>query len=256
MRIVQLSDLHLRPGLLYSGIDPWQALENALLRLAGLVPRPDLLLLTGDLADDGAPVSYARLATRLAALDIPYAVLPGNHDQPAALKAAFPNQAWAPIDPACQRLDFADCSLLLLDTSVAGEEWGELSSETLSWLESACPTERRVLLALHHPPFAVGIPGMDVIACRDGERLARWLAKRPNVEALLCGHVHRHVVTAFAGHLAMTCPSTVHQIAFGQGGLAWTNEMPGMLVHDLPSGQALGTHYLPVAAAPVVSYTD
>jgi len=57
MRIAQISDLHLRHRLLYSGIDPWQALENALLRLAGLVPRPDLLLLSGDLADDGAPDS-------------------------------------------------------------------------------------------------------------------------------------------------------------------------------------------------------
>ncbi len=256
MRIVQLSDLHLRPGLLYSGIDPWQALENALLRLTGLVPQPDLLLLSGDLADDGAPLTYARLATRLAAMDIPYAALPGNHDQPAALKAASPTQAWAPIDAACQRLDFSDFSLLLLDTSVPGEEWGELSTETLSWLESACPSERRVLLALHHPPFPVGIPGMDVIACRAGERLARWLATRPNVEALLCGHVHRHVVTAFAGCLAITCPSTVHQIALGQGGLAWTNEMPGMLVHDLQPGLALRTHYLPVAAAPVVLYAD
>jgi hypothetical protein len=60
----------------------------------------------------------------------------------------------------------------------------------------------------------------------------------------------------FAGHLTMTCPSTVHQIALQDGPLAWTTEPPGLLVHDLWPGQALRTHALPLATADVHCYDE
>ncbi len=254
MRIVQLSDLHLRPGLLYSGIDPWAAWQAALDRVAGLSPPADLLLLTGDLADDAAPATYRRLVESLRAAGYPHAVLPGNHDDPAALRAAFADQAWSHPALACQRVDHAEFSLLLLDSVIAGEEGGRFANDHLAWLDRHCPGQRRVLLALHHPPLAVGIAGMDAIACAGGERLAAWLAGRPNVEALLCGHVHRLICSTLAGRPLLTAPSTVHQIALQDGPLAYTVEPGGLLVHDWEAGQTMRTHYLPLAAAPVVAY--
>lgn len=254
MRIVQLSDLHLRPGLLYSGLDPWACLAGALARAAAL--RPDCLLLSGDLADDAAPATYARLAGELAAAGLPYAVLPGNHDERAALRAAFPGQAWSHPELACQRVAVGDVILLLLDSVVAGEEGGAVGPAHLAWLTQQCPAAGRVVLALHHPPFAIGVPGMDAIACRGEGRLAAWLADRPQVEAVLCGHVHRHVTTSFAGRPAQTAPATVHQIALQEGPLAYTLEAGGLLVHDLLPSLPMRTHYLPLAAAPVHVYTD
>lgn len=256
MRIVQLSDLHLRDRVLDSGIDPWQAWAQALARAASVRPRPDLLLLTGDLTDDGAPATYRRLAATLAASGLPFAVLPGNHDERGALRVAFPDQAWSHPVLACQRIDVGAGSLLLLDTVVPGEEGGLLSEAQFAWMTAHCPSDRPVVLALHHPPFAVGIAGMDRIACRGGDALAAWLDERPQVEALCCGHVHRHVTGLFAGRLAQTAPATVHQIALQEGPLAWTGEPAGMLVHDWLPGRVFRSHYLPVAAAPVVAYGD
>lgn len=256
MRIVQLSDLHLRPPPLYSGIDPWAAWRAALARALALRPAPELLLLSGDLADDGGEQSYRDLAADLAACGIAYAVLPGNHDCAPLLRRVFAEQPWSHPSLACQRRDFAAVTLLLVDTTIAGEEAGRLTAEHLAWLERHCPDDRRCLLVLHHPPFMIGIPGMDCINCAGGALLADWLAGRPQIEALLCGHVHRPVTTLFAGRPALTAPATVHQIALSQGPLAWTAEPPGMLVHDLVAGQPLRSHYLPVAAAPVVAYDD
>jgi 3',5'-cyclic AMP phosphodiesterase CpdA len=255
MRIVQLSDLHLRPGLLYSGLDPWACLDLALHRVARLDPVPDLLLLSGDLADDGALVTYKRLAERLAVSGLAHAVLPGNHDSREAFRTAFPGQNWSHPNLCCQRIDVDGRSLLLLDTLLPGEEGGAITAEHVAWLEGHCPVQRPVMLVLHHPPFAVGIPGMDVIGCGGGELLAAWLAGRPLVEALLCGHVHRHVTTLFAGRIAMTAPATVHQIALCDGPLAYTLEPGGMLGHDCPPGEALLTHYLPLAAAGTKVYS-
>lgn len=254
MRIVQLSDLHLRPGRLYSGIDPWAAWRLALDRVAALAPAADLLLLTGDLADDGQPETYRQLAASLQASHCQFAVLPGNHDHRAALRAAFAGQPWSHPELACQRVDCGEFTLLLIDSVIAGEEGGVFAEPQLAWLESHCPVNRRVLLAMHHPPLAVGILGMDAIACAGGERLAAWLATRTNVEAVLCGHVHRLVFAALAGCPVITAPSTVHQIALQGGPLAYTTEPGGLLVHDWLPAQTLRTHYLPLAAAPVVIY--
>lgn len=254
MRIVQLSDLHLCPGLLYSGLDPWACLALALQRVARLAPMPDLLLLSGDLADDAAPATYRRLAEHLAETGLAYAVLPGNHDGRVAFRAAFPGQNWSHPGLCCQRVDLDGCSLLLLDTLLPGEEGGAITAEHLAWLSTHCPAQRRVLLALHHPPFTVGIAGMDVIGCGGGELLAGWLAGRPQVEALLCGHVHRPVTTLFAGRIAMTAPSAVHQVALQDGPLAYTLEPGGLLVHDWPPEGPLRTHYLPLVAAGIHIY--
>lgn len=251
MRIVQLSDLHLRPDPLFGEIEPWAALALALTRVAGL--QADALLISGDLAEAGDVATYTRLADCLAGLALPLALVPGNHDWRAAMQAAFPDH-WGGSGPLCRRLDVGPVTLLLLDTQVAGQPWGEFGKAHLAWLDANCPERRRTIVVMHHPPFAVGIPGMDEIGCRGARALAGWLGGRPQVEAIWCGHVHRAVNTVFAGKMASTAPSTVHQIAYDDGPLAWTPEAPGLLVHDLRPGVPLRTVYLPLQAEPVIPY--
>ena len=103
MRIAQLSDLHLvpPPGRLYGRVDTAAALATAVARLLALRPLPDLLLLSGDLVDQGRPEDYAYLARCLAPLPFPYRLMPGNHDSREALMAAFPAQDWA--RPRCHQ---------------------------------------------------------------------------------------------------------------------------------------------------------
>lgn len=258
MKFVQLSDLHLTADgqPLYGEVDTEAALQAALARVQGMVPEVDFLLLTGDLADSGAASAYLRLKAALALLSLPYALLPGNHDSRPEFRSAFSEHAWAGEPLCCLGQDWAQGTLLLLDDTVPGRDWGEIGDCQMAWLEAACPTDRPVLLCLHHPPFDIGIPGMDAIRCRNEERLEEWLGRRPNVEALLCGHVHRLVVTSFAGRPALTAPSTAHQIAIGQGPLAYTLETGGFLWHDWQPGKRLLTHYVPVQAAPVHVYPD
>lgn len=259
MRVVQISDLHLRDGLLYSGIDPWRMLAQALVRIDRLRPRADVLLLSGDLADDGNAETYRRLADLLARCSPVPALMPGNHDDRAGLWAAFPNQGWCSEDFLCQRIDRGELTLLLLDTQIPGREDGRFGAAHVAWLDAVCPHDRRVLLAMHHPPCDVGIAGMDMLGCGGGDLLAKWLGEQPQVEvveAVLCGHVHRHVTQLFAGHLTITCPSTVHQIALQDGPLAWTTEPPGMLVHDMVPGQPLRTYALPLALAETHRYDE
>ncbi len=256
MRIAQLSDLHLTAdgAPLYGRVDTAGALAAALRRLGQLDPRPDLAVFSGDLVNEPTAAAYARLAGALAELPMPWALLPGNHDDRAALKRAFPGQPWAAGPLAGQCRDVAGWRLVLLDATVPGADHGEIGDAQIAWLDAVAPGARPSLLFMHQPPFAVGIPGLDVIACRGEDRLAGWLADNPGVAAVCCGHVHRFTVTSFAGRRAVTAPSTAHQIALYPGPVAYTLEPGGFLVHDWSAGRGWLTHYLPVAEAAIYPY--
>lgn len=260
--IAQLSDLHLTLSdrLLYDRIDTVGALAAAVDRLAGLRPTPDLLVVSGDLVDGGSAAEYGLLKEMLSPLVMPYALMPGNHDDRSALREAFPEQPWEGAGLCCQRRDTDRGTVLLLDTILPWEAGGSIGDAQLAWLDAACPANGPALLFMHHPPFAIGIAGLDVIACRGSERLATWLAGHPQVEAVYCGHVHRTTVTTFAGRPAVCAPSPAHQIALDlEGGiadLAWTLEPGGFLLHRWESGMAPVSHLVPVATAPATRYAD
>jgi len=68
---------------------PAANLAEAIGRLLAIQPRPDCVVITGDLADTGHPDEYAALRTILRRCPIPVHLMPGNHDDPAALIAKF-----------------------------------------------------------------------------------------------------------------------------------------------------------------------
>lgn len=260
--IVQLSDLHLvpPPGRLYGEIDTDAAFADALGRVATLTPRPDCVVISGDLVDSGTPADYAWLAHRLRALPVPCALLPGNHDDPSALRAAFPGQGYCAGARCCRTVEWPDGRLLLADSTVPGAEGGALSGALTEWLDAVQADRKPALLFLHHPPFLTGIAGMDAIACTGAERFAVWLGAHPEVAGIYCGHVHRAICTSVAGRPAMTAPGTAHQIECAldgaPGDLAYVREPGGMLLHRWQPGLPPVSHVLPVARASGRRYAD
>jgi 3',5'-cyclic AMP phosphodiesterase CpdA len=96
--IAQLSDPHIRPrGELYQGVvDSNHSFAEAIEHVLALDTRPDLVLITGDLVDEGQPEEYAAVRDVLGALPIPQLVIPGNHDDRACLRAAFADHGYLP----------------------------------------------------------------------------------------------------------------------------------------------------------------
>src|SRR3546814_19533731 len=67
---------------------------------------------------------------------------------------------------------------------------------------------------MHHPPFITGIAHMDAIGLLAGTaELEQIVAAHPNVERIICGHLHRTIFRRFGGTLASTCPGPAHQVA-------------------------------------------
>lgn len=218
MLIAQLSDLHVRPpGELYRGVaDSNRALITAIAHLHQLDRRPDLVVVTGDLVDYGEPEEYAQAVALLSQLTIPYLVLPGNHDHREAFRIAFADHRYLPAHgPLHYCVDDYPVRIIALDSCVPGQHHGEVDAAGLQWLQRTLQADphKPTLVLLHHPPFVSGIPYLDEYRYRDPAPLEAVLRSATNVEAVLCGHVHRPMVRRWAGTVVASCPSTTTEIA-------------------------------------------
>ncbi|HTW83465.1 MAG TPA: phosphodiesterase [Candidatus Sulfotelmatobacter sp.] len=238
MLIAQITDLHVRPkgAVVHHMVPTAPYLRRALEAIDALQPRPDLVLATGDLTDRGKPKEYKRLRKLLAHASVPVFVLPGNHDDRAALRAAFADHAYLPAHGPLQWcVDAGPLRVIGLDTVRKKHPGGELDAERLSWLAERleeAPT-RPTLLAMHHPPFAIGVAPVDAHGFRGVEALAELIAAHPQVARIVCGHVHRAVTVAFAGSAASTAPSTAPQLVLDRAGVLYglRLEAPGFALH-------------------------
>lgn len=206
MRIVQITDSHiLEPGLLWKGrVDTAAALRAAVARVNAHAP--DLVVHTGDVTEDGTPAQCALAAEILGGLRAPLRVLPGNHDDRDALRAAFPGQPWE--GPGLNFvIEVEGLRVLGLDTLDPGQTSGRLDAARLGWLAEALAGERPTLLFAHHPPCALGLPMMDAWPFEGGDALAALLEGRRDVLRIACGHVHAQVDAHFAGTLVSACPA-------------------------------------------------
>lgn len=218
MLVAQISDFHVAvPG---SELDRQQhtsaRLERAVAQLGRLDPRPDLVLCTGDLVQDGEPAEYQRLVALLRPLPMPYYVIPGNHDDREGVRAAFAGHGYLPTSgPLCYVVDAGPLRLIGLDTLVPRAPHGHVDSEQTAWLDARLgeATDRPTVIFVHHPPFRTGIVAMDAMGLDGADALAEVVRRHPQVERILCGHLHRPIVARFAGTVASTAPSTASQLA-------------------------------------------
>jgi 3',5'-cyclic AMP phosphodiesterase CpdA len=255
--IAQISDLHVKPPgvLAYRRVDTAAALARCITELNRLAPRPDLVVISGDLADTPRVEEYDHLATLLAPLAIPLAAVPGNHDERGLLRAALPDQPYASVDGPLNSLRrVGELDIVLIDSSVPGVPHGELDAGTLAWLDAtlaASPT-RPALLFLHHPPFVTGIAHMDAQNLRNAADLATVVRKHPRARLIAAGHVHRATLTIFAGIAATICPAPNHAVALDLDARlppSFRVEPPAFHLHAWFPGEGLGsvvTHHVPI----------
>ncbi|MTV14162.1 MULTISPECIES: phosphodiesterase [Bradyrhizobium] len=246
--IAQISDLHIKPpgALAYGRVDTAKALERCVATLSAFEPAPDFVVISGDLVDTPSVEEYDHLKRLLEPLRVPFAGIPGNHDSRAWMRAAFPA---APYDhgtgPLDQRIEVNGLDLLLLDSSVAGKPHGMLEPSTLQWLDAtlAAAADRPALLFLHHPPFKGGIWHMDRQDLFNAAELAAIVRRHPRVRLIGCGHVHRAMLTSFAGIPVTLCPAPNHAVDLDLGQLrepSFKVEPPAFHLHTWFPGPDFG----------------
>jgi 3',5'-cyclic-AMP phosphodiesterase len=250
MIIAQISDPHITQvgGKADRKYETAVHLQRAVAHLARLPAPPDVVLVTGDCVDGGSVLEYERFRDLLRPLTMPVYAIPGNHDDRGHLREVFGTQGTTPMACFIQYVvDEWPVRLIALDTNVPGHHEGYLCAERLCWLEErlAEAPGRPTVIFLHHPPFPTGLAVLDHMGLEGANALGAIIARHPQVERIVAGHVHCTMQRRFHGTLPITCPSTAHQLFLDlqrPERLAVVMEPPACLLHVWSDTTGLVTH--------------
>lgn len=207
LKIGQISDIHIgEDENLVQGIDVRANFMKCL--NSESMKDLDLLVLSGDLANENAePGAYKYIADVLKTLNVPYCIIPGNHDQIDVMQQFFD----LPVhDGKCYyRYDIAGRTIFFLDSAC-----GEVSKEQLDWLQvEAAKVEGEVLLFLHHPPCFCNHRFMDLrYYMKNMLEVQKVLEKIDNLTHIFCGHYHSEFEVSFGSKKVHVAPSSQMQI--------------------------------------------
>jgi 3',5'-cyclic AMP phosphodiesterase CpdA len=231
--LAQISDTHVRAD---DGGAAARNLSRALQQAREY--QANVILVTGDLANDERPDEYAAFARAIADAPAPLYVLPGNHDDRAQIRAALPKHGYLPRSGNLSFVieDFP-VRIVCVDQIVPGETHGLFTDDQASWLDRtlAQRPEKPTIVALHHPPFPTHDVLFDTIGLRNPELFASVVRHHPQVARVICGHHHRMAVGQIAQAPVIVAPSTswVYGLALhaGQEIAPKTDEQPGWMLH-------------------------
>lgn len=219
LTLVQLTDSHLLPegALMHDVVDTAGNLVAAL----EMIERSDLpvaaLLLTGDLADNGAASAYRRLrevvepAARRLGAEVIYTM--GNHDERGAFRAEVLGEQPSTADYDTVTT-VGGLRVVSLDSSEPGQHDGHLSGEQLAWLGDvlATPAPRGTVLVCHHPPLPSPVPTVHLLRLREAGRLAR-VVEGSDVRLVVTGHAHHAGCGALGGIPVWVGPALAYGVA-------------------------------------------
>jgi len=185
--------------------------ERTIPQINALDPQPKLTLVIGDILDIGGLSHAHGAAGLLGALDMPWYIIPGNHDDRAALRAAFPAKTWPTQDGEFIHYAFAACGLRFigLDTSGPNVAGGRFCDKRANWLETqlARDPHQPTVLFMHHPPVKFGILETDEDGFEGVELLGEIVSRYPSIKHLLCGHTHLALFAHWKGARVSTAPA-------------------------------------------------
>lgn len=238
VRILQITDTHLFAGKdeTLLGVNTWASFDAVLQAISASPRHYDLIVATGDLAQDHTVEAYQHFAEGIARLPAPCVWLPGNHDfQPAM----FSTLAETRIADQKHVLVGDHWQIVLLDSQVFGVPHGLLSDYQLEWLEKtlALEPQRHTLVLLHHHPLPSGCTWLDQHSLRNSHMLEAVLQQYPLATTLICGHIHQDLDLDWNGRRLLATPSTCVQFKPHCTNFTIDSESPGWRWLDLlPDG--------------------
>ncbi len=234
IRVTQFSDLHFSTtgershgGFGYDVDAVWELVFAD--AFAEDRPTPDLVVLTGDVADHGLADEYIKAADKLARVPAPMNSCPGNHDYHLPFESHFPR----PGLTMSRTLRVGEWLFLFADSNFQGKEvdssgrlvdheerlhstpqFGPVETAWLSETIGATDADH-AFIWVHHPP---GAPGGYSNPDHDAE-VASIAAAHPKLRGVGAGHTHTDSIVDVAGTTVHTCPAFTVNIDYVAGTL-------------------------------------
>lgn len=210
VRLTQFTDPHLYGGEheALRGVPTLPSLKAALAQAQLRDWPPDALLVTGDLVQDD-PAGYQHFRHVFGGLGRPVLCLPGNHDEPRAMRAALTGAPFV----LGGHVDMGRWRIVLLDSCIPGSASGALSAAALEQLEAALATAegRHCMVCLHHHPVPMSSRWLDRVGLSNATEFLHALDGHRNVRAVVWGHVHQAYDGLRKGVRMLATPSTCAQ---------------------------------------------
>lgn len=217
LSILHLSDTHLfgDDSLHYGRVDTAAALARTLEQFGGMGDL-DLVVASGDLADDGSPRAYQRLRSALEpwAADhgarVVYAM--GNHDDRDGFRQVLgsghgPDVSIAAQGPVDAVSTLGSWRVVTVDSSVPGAGYGELAPAQLDWLRAVLsePAGAGTVLVMHHPPVSACTALLQALELYNPEDLLEAI-QGSDVRVILSGHYHHPLREQFGAVPVIVTP--------------------------------------------------
>ncbi len=213
LRAVQITDIHLlsEPGAKLYGVDTAISLQKVINAIANLSPLPDLIIATGDLAEEPTKKTYNRLRDILALANIPVYVLAGNHDDIDEMRGSLIGENIKFVD----RVRIDGWNFMFVNSQQVGESYGFISSDEIALLKVNLEASGNVpvVVALHHTPMPI-CPRANC-QLQNVTEFDQLMQSFRGVKAVIAGHTHIAAEQLNASHIQYTTPSTFAQVDHG-----------------------------------------
>lgn len=194
MKIAHISDLHIDSSkeIIY-GVNP---VDNLRRIISALKPIDDieLVVVSGDIANDGCETSYILADQFLGELSVPVMATFGNHDNKKVI-VELSSHLHHITFPAQYVLN-NEVRFRFIDSVTESDDGGNNSSGLISKcdlesLENSLANDKlKNVLVLHHPSIEQGGSWIDKRMLGNREEFNQMIANSGNVIAVLSGHYH------------------------------------------------------------------
>lgn len=227
VRIIQISDIHLfeDPSKELLRVNTQQSFE-AVVELLEAEKKPiDLIIISGDLSQDGSEKAYRRLANILESFEVPVYWIPGNHDDVEAMMRVYPCKPFKND----RHIILQNWQLILLDSQIPKAVPGILRPDQLQYLRDCLETNSKdhAVVFFHHQPIPIQSKWLDPLGLKNPEDLWQVLAQFPQIHTIFFGHIHQDFVGNFHGIECYAPPSTCIQFRPYQNTFALDPLPPG-----------------------------
>ena len=187
LKLAHITDTHIAAaGTEVNGVDT----RDAFLRVLDDISANDCdaLIHTGDLSyPEGDREIYSWIKEQLDRLDLPYVVVPGNHDDGPLMQEVFNLMDRPPLAILTGATALKGETLLFMDSSS-----GRLALEKRNWLLREMEMQDdELILFQHHPPCSGGVPFMDKeYPYKTPDLFTGMLKELGRPLTVFCGHYH------------------------------------------------------------------
>lgn len=207
-RVLQISDVHMfgNSDQILLGVNTYHSFHSIIDSIKKCTKLPELIILSGDLSQDGSVEAYKIVADLLSELEIPVYWIPGNHDNRENLNKVYPYCYFA-VD---KQVIINDWQFILLDSLKESEVAGFLASDQLTFLQKCLKEypQHSAIVVLHHHPVPIGCAWLNKISLKNSNDFWNIITKFPQVHTVLFGHVHQEFETLHNNVQCYAAPST------------------------------------------------